>query len=52
MVVQSDMYLKVERYLQEHFDADPRSQIYVVVVLEEETESANALKMMAALQTY
>ena len=46
------MYLKVERYLQEHFDADPRSQIYVVVVLEEETESANALKMMAALQTY
>ena len=51
----SNNYIKVVRYLQDHFDADPRSVIYVVVVLEDETrttESANALKMMAALHAY
>ena len=51
----SNNYIKVVRYLQDHFDADPRSAIYVVVVLEDETrttESANALKMMAALHAY
>ena len=54
-MVPSNNYLKVERYLHEHFDPDPRSNIFVVVVLEEETrttESANALKMMAALHAY
>lgn len=51
----SNNYVKIERYLLDHFDADPRSNIFVVVVLEEETritESANALKMMASLHTF
>lgn len=55
IVVPSNNYVKIERYLLDHFDADPRSNIFVVVVLEEETritESANALKMMASLHTF
>jgi NDP-sugar pyrophosphorylase family protein len=55
VVVPSNNYLKVERYLHDHFEPDPRSNIFVVVVLEEETrttESANALKMMAALHAF
>lgn len=49
VVVPSNNYIKVEKYLQDHFDPDPRSQITVVVVLEDEssvTESGAALKMM------
>lgn len=42
-------YLKVEKYLREHFDPDTRSTIYLIVVLQEETESANALKMIQTL---
>ena len=36
--------------MREHFDADVRTSIYLVVVLEEETESANALKMISEKQ--
>ena len=50
VVVHADVYQKVEKFLKEHFDPDARSSVYLVVVLEEETESANALKMIAQLQ--
>ena len=50
IVVYQAIYQKVEKYLREHFDRDCRSSIYLIVVLEEETESANALKMISQLQ--
>ena len=50
IVVYHAIFKKVEKYLREHFDADVRTSIYLVVVLEEETESANALKMISEKQ--
>ena len=50
IVVYHAIFKKVEKYLREYFDADVRTSIYLVVVLEEETESANALKMISEKQ--
>lgn len=50
VVVHRDAASKTAKYLSEHYEAHPCSNIYVVVVAEEETESANALKMMCQLQ--
>jgi len=40
---------KVEKYLREHLKANERTTLKLVVVHEEETESANALKLMQEL---
>ena len=50
IVLHIDSYKKVEKYLKEHFKSDPRTTLRLVIVLEEETESANALKLMLSLQ--
>ena len=50
VVVQQDAVNKTRNYLMQHYEADPRSNIYLVVIKEEETESTNALKMMCELQ--
>lgn len=41
---------KVEKYLREHFRPQPETTLVLVAVHEEETESANALKLMQSLQ--
>ena len=46
VVVHHDAANKTRGYLAQHYEADPRSNIYIVVVSEEETESAQVLKMM------
>ena len=51
VVVHQDAVNKTRTYLLQHYEADPRSNIYLVVCKEEETESTNALKMMCELQT-
>ena len=47
VVVHKEAQSKVEKYLKEHFDPDVRSSVYLVVVLDEETGSGTALKMIA-----
>ena len=49
VIVQQDAVNKTRNYLHQHYEADPRSNIYLVVIKEEETESSNALKMMLEL---
>ena len=50
VVVHQDAANKTRMYLRDHFEADPRSNVYLVVIQEEATETANALKLMCLLQ--
>ena len=50
VIVHQDSVTKTRSFLLQHYEADERSNIYLVVVKEEETESTNALKMMCELQ--
>lgn len=50
VVVHQDAANKTRMYLRDHFEPDPRSNIYLVVIQEEATETANALKLMCLLQ--
>ena len=49
VIVHQDSVNKTRSFLLQHYEADTRSNIYLVVVKEEETESTNALKMMCEL---
>lgn len=49
VIVHQDSVTKTRSFLLQHYEADERSNIYLVVVKEEETESTNALKMMCEL---
>ena len=51
VVVHQDAVTKVRSYLRDHYEADPRSNITLVMVQEEATESANALKLIFKLQS-
>lgn len=50
VVIQHDSFKRVKEYLKENFEADARTNVTLVVVQEEETESAIALKLMQQLQ--
>jgi len=50
VVLHQDAAIKTRMYLRDHYESDPRSSIYIVVIQDEETESANALKLMMLLQ--
>jgi len=49
VVVHQDAANKTRMYLRDHYEMDARSNIYLVVIQDEETESANALKLMCLL---
>ena len=49
VVIHKEFQVKVEKFLKEHSDLDPRTSVYLVVI-REETESANALKLIGQLQ--
>ncbi len=46
VVIQLDSFKKVKEYLKESVQTDPRTTLTLVVVQEEETESAQALKLI------
>jgi len=50
VLLHQDAATKTRMYLRDHYEADPRSNIYLVVIQDEATESANALKLMCLLQ--
>ena len=50
VIVHQDSVTKTRSFLLQHYEADSRSNIFLVVVKEEETEQTNALKMMYELQ--
>ena len=49
VVVNKENKGKIEKFLNQHSDTDPRTSLYLVVI-REETESANALKLIGQLQ--
>ena len=49
VVVHKEFAKKIEKFLREHSDPDLRTSLYLVVIREEETKSANALKLIAQL---
>jgi len=49
VLVHQDAANKTRMYLRDHYEMDARSNIYLVVIQDEETESANALKLMCLL---
>ena len=50
MAIQVDSFKRVKEHLKDNFQPDPRTNLTLVIVLEEETESATVLKMMHQLQ--
>ena len=50
VIIHQDSVTKTRNFILQHFEPDARSNIFLVVVKEEETESTNALKMMCDLQ--
>jgi NDP-sugar pyrophosphorylase family protein len=50
VVIHVDSRKKVEQYLREHFKPHENTTLVLVVVHEEETDSAHALKLMQSLQ--
>ena len=50
VVLQQDNMKKVQNYLMHNFTPDSRTNLTLVIVQEEETESATALKLMQQLQ--
>ena len=49
IVVHQDAASKTRTYLRDHYEADSRSNIFIVVIQDEETEGADALKMICLL---
>ena len=50
IVVHQDAASKTRAYLRDHYEPDERSNIYLVVIQDEETEATDALKMICLLQ--
>ena len=50
VVVHHDAAARTRAFLSQYYEADPRSNIFLVVVSEEETETACALKLLFQLQ--
>ena len=49
VVVHENAAKKTTMYLRDHYANDPRSNIYLIVIEEEETMSTSALKLMSQL---
>ena len=47
--VHNDAATKTRMYLRDHYESDPRSNLYLVVIQDEETESAQAIKLLLLL---